>query len=78
MPKRKRSAETGLQVALEKHQDEIFRTLKAAKGFERQRQSKRLRQDGVQVDKQQRMEREIAVLKVRHGAAWSPCRMKSS
>ncbi|XP_044719088.1 BUD22 domain-containing protein [Hirsutella rhossiliensis] len=63
MPKRKRSAETGLLAAIEKHQDEIFRALKSAKGFERQRQSKRLRQDGVQADKRQRIEREIAVLK---------------
>ncbi|POR37280.1 BUD22 family protein C4F10.06 [Tolypocladium paradoxum] len=63
MPKRKRSAETSLQAVLEKHQDDVFRALKAAKGFERQRLSKRLRDDGVQADKQERLEREIAVLK---------------
>lgn len=69
MPKRKRSAQSGLLATLEKHQDEIFRALKSAKGFERQRQSKRLHQDGVQADKRQRMELEIAVLKVSYGAA---------
>ena len=65
MPKRKRSAETSLQAVLEKQQDDVFRALKVAKGFERQRLSKRLRDDGVQPDKQERLEREVAVLKVR-------------
>ncbi|PNY29493.1 BUD22 family protein [Tolypocladium capitatum] len=63
MPKRKRSADASLQALLEKHQGDVFRALKAAKGFERQRLSKRLRDDGVQADKQERLEREIAVLK---------------
>ena len=65
MPKRKRSAESSLQAVLEKQQDEVFRALKTAKGFERQRLSKRLRDEGVQADKQERLQREIAVLKVR-------------
>ncbi|KAF4595520.1 Bud-site selection protein, BUD22 [Ophiocordyceps camponoti-floridani] len=63
MPKRKRDAESSAQVALEKHQADIFRALKAAKGFERQRLSKRLREDGVLPDKQRRLEREVATLK---------------
>lgn len=49
---------------LEKHQDDIFRALKTAKGFERQRLSKRLHEAGVTPDKQERLEREVAVLKV--------------
>ncbi|KJZ71640.1 hypothetical protein HIM_08952 [Hirsutella minnesotensis 3608] len=63
MPKRKRSADSGLQATLQNCQDEVFRALKASKGFERQRQSKRLRDDSAQPDKRQRLEREIAVLK---------------
>ncbi|ODA82190.1 hypothetical protein RJ55_00696 [Drechmeria coniospora] len=63
MPKRKRAAEPTLHSVLEKHQDEIFRALKAAKGFERQRLSKRLREDGASGDKKERLEREITVLK---------------
>lgn len=65
MPKRKRNAELGLHAKLEKHQDDIARALKTAKGFERQRLSKRLRDDDLTSDKQERLEREIAVLKVR-------------
>lgn len=64
MPKRKRSAQEELRATLENHQNEIFRAIKAVKGFERQRQSKQLRHHGTQVDKRQRIEREIAVLKV--------------
>ncbi|PFH59352.1 hypothetical protein XA68_12481 [Ophiocordyceps unilateralis] len=63
MPKRKRSSQSSAQAAFEKHQVEIFRALKAAKGFERQRLSKRLREDGVLPDKQHRLKREIATLK---------------
>ncbi|KAL6865705.1 hypothetical protein ACO1O0_001801 [Amphichorda felina] len=63
MPKRKRNAEPSLLEKLDKYQNEIFRALKAAKGFERQRLSKRLHEQGVTPDKQQRLEREIAVLK---------------
>lgn len=64
MPKRKRSGELSLQEKLEKHREDIFRALKTAKGFERQRLSKRLRDDGVTPDKKERLEREVAVLKV--------------
>jgi hypothetical protein len=54
-----------LQERLEKHSDDIFRALKTAKGFERQRMSKRLRDAGLTDDKKERLEREILVLKVR-------------
>ena len=64
MPKRKRGSELTLPDKLEKHEQDIARALKTAKGFERQRLSKRSHDDGVTVDKQQRLEREIAVLKV--------------
>lgn len=64
MSKRKRSGEPTLQEKLEKHREDISRALKAAKGFERQRLSKRLREDGITPDKQERLEREVAVLKV--------------
>ena len=72
MPKRKRNAEPSLHEKLEKYQNEIFRALKAAKGFERQRLSKRLHDQGVTPDKKERLEREIAVLKVRQGRAQHP------
>lgn len=64
MPKRKRGAGSSLHDILEKHQDEVFRALKTSKGFERQRLSKKLRDQRITPDKTQRLEREIAVLKV--------------
>lgn len=64
MPKRKRTGEPSLNDILGKHQDDVFKALKASKGFERQRLSKRLRDQGISQDKIQRLEREIAVLKV--------------
>ncbi|CAG9999167.1 unnamed protein product, partial [Clonostachys byssicola] len=63
MSKRKRNSEPTLQDQLTKSQDELFRALKAAKGFERQRLSKRLHEAGITPDKQERLEREVAVLK---------------
>ena len=63
MPKRKRNAEPTLHEKLEKHQVDIFRALKTAKGLERQRLSKRQHDKDVTPDKAQRLEREIAVLK---------------
>ncbi|KAM6534857.1 hypothetical protein FALCPG4_004480 [Fusarium falciforme] len=62
MPKRKRG-EPSLGDKLEKHCNEVFRALKSAKGFERQRLSKRLREDGIGPDKKERLEREVTVLK---------------
>ncbi|KAJ6439697.1 cellular morphogenesis protein (Bud22) [Purpureocillium lavendulum] len=63
MPKRKRSDDASLPAVLEKHQNEVSRALKTSKGFERQRLSKRLREDGLQADKKERLEREVTALK---------------
>ncbi|KAH7157645.1 Bud-site selection protein [Dactylonectria estremocensis] len=63
MSKRKRSNEPSLQDRLNKHSDEISRALKAAKGLERQRLSRRVHENGVTPDKKERLEREITVLK---------------
>lgn len=54
-----------MEDKLDKHQNDIFRALKTAKAFERQRMSKRLREDGIPADKKERLEREVTVLKVR-------------
>src|SRR6478735_7900341 len=63
MPKRKRG-EPNLGDKLEKHCNEVSKALKAAKGLERQRYSKRLHEDGVEPAKKERLEREVTVLKV--------------
>ncbi|KAI1436198.1 Bud-site selection protein [Xylaria sp. CBS 124048] len=60
MPKRKRG-EPSLQENVAKWQKELVRGLKLAKGFERQRLSKRIRQADPQ--KVARLEKEILVLK---------------
>ncbi|KAM0357875.1 hypothetical protein ACHAP4_005787 [Fusarium culmorum] len=62
MPKRKRG-EPNLGEKLEKHCNDVSKALKAAKGLERQRYSKRLHEDGVESDKKERLEREVTVLK---------------
>ncbi|KAI0396632.1 Bud-site selection protein [Xylariaceae sp. FL0594] len=61
MPKRKRGGEPSLDESLAKWRKELVRALKLAKGFERQRLSKRLRD--ADPDKKARLEREILVLK---------------
>ncbi|KAH6894351.1 Bud-site selection protein [Thelonectria olida] len=63
MPKRKRSGEISPQDRLNKLSDDISRALKTAKGFERQRLSKRIHDDGITLDKKERLDREITVLK---------------
>lgn len=65
MVKRKRKSGSKLQDKLEEHDVNIFRALKASKGFERQRQSKRLRGSSSAPEKQARIEKEISMLKVR-------------
>ncbi|KAF9767509.1 hypothetical protein IL306_015303 [Fusarium sp. DS 682] len=62
MPKRKRG-EPNLGDKLEKHCNDVSKALKAAKGLERQRYSKRLHEDGVGPEKKERLEREVTVLK---------------
>lgn len=65
MPKRKRDEDV-LEEKLAHHRKELFRTLKAAKGFERQRMAKRQRDPKSTPGKQARIEKEIVVLKVGH------------
>ncbi|KAI0888285.1 Bud-site selection protein [Annulohypoxylon maeteangense] len=65
MPKRKRSYEPTLSEKLTQWHKELARGMKTAKGFERQRLSKRIREAQAQgtPDKAARLEREVAVLK---------------
>ncbi|OTB00892.1 hypothetical protein M426DRAFT_323899 [Hypoxylon sp. CI-4A] len=65
MPKRKRSHEPSLEEKLTQWHKELARGMKTAKGFERQRLSKRIREAQSQsdTDKSTRLEREVAVLK---------------
>ncbi|OHE93473.1 NADH-ubiquinone oxidoreductase 30.4 kDa subunit [Colletotrichum orchidophilum] len=63
MVKRKRSREDDIDAKLTDYRKEIFRALKGAKGLERQRYSKRLRDDKATPDKVKRLEGEILVLK---------------
>lgn len=64
MPKRKRSGETDLQELLAKSQVAVQQALKEAKGHERQRLTKRLRDARTTPDKKERLDREVLVLKV--------------
>ncbi|KAH6681192.1 NADH-ubiquinone oxidoreductase 30.4 kDa subunit [Plectosphaerella plurivora] len=62
MPKRKRSSDSEVGAKLDEYEQELARALKVAKGFERQRLSKRVHLERAQ-DKIQRLEREITTLK---------------
>ncbi|KAH8666786.1 Bud-site selection protein [Xylariales sp. PMI_506] len=62
MVKRKRD-EPRLQDNLQKWEKELVRGLKTAKGFERQRLSKRIREASSDPTKTERLEREVMVLK---------------
>lgn len=62
MPKRKRSTEEAVADQLDKSRADIARSLKAAKGFERQRLAKRVADSAP--DKVKRLQQEILVLKV--------------
>ncbi|KAJ4393792.1 hypothetical protein N0V93_003007 [Gnomoniopsis smithogilvyi] len=62
MPKRKREEDV-LGEKLAHHHQELSRTLKAAKGFERQRMAKRQRDPKSTPEKRARIEKEIVVLK---------------
>ncbi|KAK6956813.1 hypothetical protein Daesc_002093 [Daldinia eschscholtzii] len=63
MPKRKRNREPSLEEKLSQWHKELARGMKTAKGFERQRLSKRIREAQNDPDKTTRLEREVAVLK---------------
>ncbi|EGO54383.1 hypothetical protein NEUTE1DRAFT_87659 [Neurospora tetrasperma FGSC 2508] len=61
--KRKRSEEDDVEKVFAKYWGELHHALKTAKGFERQRQSKRLHDRSTPQDKKARIENEIVVLK---------------
>jgi hypothetical protein len=61
MPKRKR--DESIDALFFRLRTDLFHALKTAKGFERQRQSKRLRDTKLTPDKRARIENEIVVLK---------------
>jgi hypothetical protein len=63
MVKRKRN---DLEEKLELHHTALFRALKVAKGFERQRMAKRQRDPHSNREKRARIEKEVEVLKVGH------------
>ncbi|KAK3349113.1 Bud-site selection protein [Lasiosphaeria hispida] len=62
MPKRKRT-EDDPEELLTRYRDELHHALKVAKGFERQRLSKRVRDPKALADKKARLQNEIVVLK---------------
>ena len=62
MPKRKRE-DTSIDALFFRSRTDLFHALKTAKGFERQRQSKRLADRKLTPDKKGRIENEIVVLK---------------
>lgn len=52
-------------TALESLEADVYRALKVAKGLERQRLGKRMHEPGCTKDRRNRLEREVAMLKVR-------------
>jgi len=64
MPKRKRTVEETVEKQLSKFHQELHHALKLAKGFERQRQAKRLKDPKATPDKKERIQKEVVVLKV--------------
>jgi hypothetical protein len=62
MAKRKRE-DTSVEAVFLRHRTELFHALKSAKGFERQRQSKRLGDPKTAPDRKSRIQNEIVVLK---------------
>ena len=64
MPKRKRSDDISVEAILSERHHALHQALKNVRGFERQRQSKRLRDARSTPDKKARIENEIVVLKV--------------
>ncbi|OIW24492.1 Bud-site selection protein [Coniochaeta ligniaria NRRL 30616] len=63
MPKRKRTVEETVEEQLAKFGQELHHALKLAKGFERQRQAKRLKDSKATPEKKERLQKEIVVLK---------------
>lgn len=71
MAKRKRTVEETVEEQLQKFGQDVFHALKLAKGFERQRQAKRLKDSKATPEKKQRLQKEIVVLKVCDPVKWS-------
>ncbi|KXX73600.1 Protein bud22 [Madurella mycetomatis] len=64
MPKRKRGGDdTSVGAIFSRYRNDLHQALKTVRGFERQRQSKRLRDAKSTAEKKARIENEIAVLK---------------
>lgn len=64
MPKRKRTVEEEVQEKVDKFHQELHHALKKAKGFERQRLAKRLKDGKSTPEKIERLQKEVVVLKV--------------
>ncbi|KAK4238468.1 Bud-site selection protein [Achaetomium macrosporum] len=63
MPKRKRDEDASVEALFFRFRTDLFHALKTAKGFERQRQSKRLKDPKSTPERKERIEKEIVVLK---------------
>jgi len=63
MPERKRPREETIEDVVARGKDEVFRALKTVQHYERQRQSKRLRDDKATPEKLERLRQETLVLK---------------
>lgn len=64
MPKRKRTVEETVEEKVQQFGKELHHALKVAKGYERQRLAKRLRDSKSTPEKIQRLQKELVVLKV--------------
>ena len=64
MLKRKRPGKESVEEEFLTLRQELYKALRMVKGFERQRQAKRLRESKGITEKTRRLENEIAVLKV--------------
>lgn len=63
MAKRKRTVEEAVQEKVEQFSQELHHALKKAKGFERQRLAKRLKDGKSTPEKIERLQKEVVVLK---------------
>jgi hypothetical protein len=76
MPKRKRTTAETVEEKVAQFGKELHHALKLSKGFERQRQAKRLKDPKAAPEKVQRIQKEIVVLKVcieTYFQIFSPC-----
>jgi len=66
----KRKRDDDVEEVFGRLRNELHHALKAAKGFERQRLSKRIRDPKAPREKKRRIENEILILKVRNALVW--------